>query len=227
MVVLWREVYDDSRQILRETWRLAKAVKWWWLLVVVLLAAAVIGLYPHDPALHRMITDDRPDRLVAISNKFRRWGDFRDTVTITLLVWLAGKIARRRAWRTAAIACFLAACLSGITVNMVRFTAGRPRPTVGLQDGFYGPTFHYRMQSFPSGHSGTSTANAVALAMTLPPAGLPALFSAGGVVWACLYSRTHYVTDVLAGATVGITYGLLVGLATRRLLRARQAGAEA
>jgi membrane-associated phospholipid phosphatase len=211
------EILSDALGVLRDTWQVIKRIKWWILLLFLSLAAMTCALLPHDPALHRHITEDRLERLIKISNKYRRWGDFRDTVTITLVVFGVGLVARRRSWRTAAVACFLSASLAGLSVNAVRFTAGRPRPSANMPDGFYGPTFKYRMQSFPSGHAATSTGNAVALAIALPGAGVPVLvFSAAGVVWSSLYSRTHYVSDVSVGVAIGMFFGVIVGIVTRR-----------
>lgn len=218
---LLKEVRTDALQILKDSWSLLKRWKWWVALFCAVLAIVTMVLLPRDPELHRRITEDRRESLIKVSNKFRRWGDFRDTVTITLVLYAIGVVARRRSWRTAAVACFLSASLAGLTVNAVRVSAGRPRPTVDMPDGFYGPTFKYKMQSFPSGHAGTSTGNAVALAIALPGAGVPVLFSAAGVVWSCLYSRVHYVTDVTVGAGIGLLFGVIVGVVTRRLIRSR------
>ena len=222
MKLFLQEILNDARVILRDSWAALIRQKGWVLCFLVGVAVVTAFVLPHDPALHRRLTADRVEALVRISNKYRRWGDFRDTVVITAFVLAAGAVWRRRSWRTAAVACFLSACLAGLAVNAVRFTAGRPRPSAEMPDGFYGPTFKYRMQSFPSGHAATSTGNAVALAIALPGAGIPVLFlSASGVVWASVYSRTHYVTDVGVGAMVGVLFGVVVGIVTRRLNKQR------
>lgn len=211
------EAKKDASAILRGTWQVVKRRKWLLLAVYAALTVVVFGMWPYDRALHERITENRPETLVKISNKFRRWGDFRDTVTITLIVFTAGWIARRRAWRRAALAAFLAACIAGLLANVVRFTAGRPRPPENIPDRFYGPTMRYQMQSFPSGHSATSTANGIALLVALPAAGIAATMSAACVVWACLYSRVHYPTDVLAGGVTGVLFGVIVGKLARRM----------
>lgn len=218
---LLKEARADAMDILRGTWRCVKRWKWWIALFYAALAVATFAIMPHDRELYRRITEDREEALIKVSNKFRRWGDFRDTVTITLVIYAAGALARRRSWRTAAIACFLSASIAGLCINAIRFTSGRPRPSTDMPDGFYGPTFKYKMQSFPSGHAGTSTGNAVGLLIALPGAGVPVMLSAAGVVWSCLYSRVHYVTDVMVGAGTGLLFGVIVGLVARELIRSR------
>jgi len=214
-----KEALTDAKAILVDAWRLAKR-RWVWLvLIAIVVAGAVFVVYPHDRELYERITTDRVENLIKVSNKFRRWGDFRDTVTITLLVFAVGWVAKKRTWRTAAVGCFIAACVAGLMINAVRFTSGRPRPRTDMPDGFYGPTVDYEMQSFPSGHAGTSSGCGVSLAIALPAAGIFAFLSGAGVVWSCLYSGVHYVTDVLVGGTIGITMGILFGVVTRRRMK--------
>lgn len=212
---LFHQAKKDFVSLLRGTWREVKRRKWLLLAVYLALAVAVFLIRPYDREIHERMTNHRIERLVKIANKLRRWGDFRDTVIITVVVFTAGALARRRTWRRAALAAFTAACIAGLATNVVRFTAGRPRPPVNMPDRFYGPTVQYKMQSFPSGHAATSTANGVALLVALPAAGL----SAAGVVWACLYSRVHYLTDVLVGGMTGLVFGIIVGQIGRRINR--------
>jgi len=221
MSYLIKEILNNSRDVLRNTWGLLKRR---WLLLLTLFALAfgiTFALFPYDNGFYHRITDHRPENLVNISNMFRRWGDFRDVVTITLLVFLVGWIAKKRTWRTAAIGCFLAACMAGLLINGIRTSTGRPRPYTDMVDGFYGPTTQYKMMSFPSGNATTSSALATSLLIALPFAGIPALLSAVGVVCASVYSCTHHVSDVTAGMLTGIIIGLFVGLTTRRLMKVR------
>lgn len=221
----FQELVGDGRAILKGTWQVVRARR---LLLIALFAGvlAVAALvYPHDRVFYERMAEDRVEAWIRIANKLRRWGDFRDTVTMTVIVLVAGTLARRRSWRTAATGAFIGACIAGLMVNVVRFTAGRPRPTAGMEDGFYGPTFQYKMQSFPSGHSGTSLAFGTALTVALPGAGWIAFASGAGVVWACLYAKVHYVTDVFVGGCIGLIMGALVGIVTRRVMNETRAQA--
>ena len=55
------------------------------------------------------------------------------------------------------------------------------------------------------------------LLVAAPPLGVPAMVSAGGVVWSSLYNRHHYVTDVLCGSMIGVIFGIAGGTVFRRM----------
>ena len=57
--------------------------------------------------------------------------------------------------------------------------------------------------SVPSGHSASAAAFAVATAVECPPLAIPVGVLAGAVMFSRVYTGVHYVSDVLAGATLG------------------------
>jgi len=199
-----------------------------------LLALAVLGagaaflLWPYDQIVYRCLLEIRREPWIEVARFFREWGAFCDIVIITLSIFSAGCIWKKRNWRKLAVAFFLTACLAGIAVNMLRFTTGRPRPHEEVPDRFHGMAIYsrkyrpegtsiYDYQSFPSGHSGTALGGAAMLMVVAPPLGVPAMISAGGVVWSSVYNRKHYVTDVLCGSVIGIIFGIAGGAAFRRM----------
>ena len=216
-VYLHRVIVVETGLLFRETASLVRRRRrTWWLLIA---AGAVLSLacIPVDHAVMRWFKEIRTDRLYHVAGNLRRWGSFNDTLVFSFLIMVVGMVLGRRRWRRAALACFLAAALAGLSVNVVRFSAGRPRPKVEeVRDGFYGPTFEYRMQSFPSGHCCASYANATALAVAIPGLALPVFASATAVAWASLYQLSHYPTDVVFGGAWGVVFGLVFGLAARK-----------
>jgi undecaprenyl-diphosphatase len=72
--------------------------------------------------------------------------------------------------------------------------------------------------SFPSGHAATSFAAATILSLAFPRFA-PFLFVlAAAVAWSRVYVGVHYPLDILGGAVLGV----LVAIALRQLVRARQ-----
>lgn len=71
--------------------------------------------------------------------------------------------------------------------------------------------------SFPSGHSASAFAFAVAATRELPEAGSLLLSLAAGVAYSRVYLGVHYPSDVLAGAAFGAAAGAAARSAARKL----------
>jgi undecaprenyl-diphosphatase len=70
--------------------------------------------------------------------------------------------------------------------------------------------------SFPSGHSASAAAFAVAVGDVLPPLRLPLRAAAFVVGFSRVYTGVHYPSDVVVGATSGALLGRFVSRAVRR-----------
>ena len=71
--------------------------------------------------------------------------------------------------------------------------------------------------SFPSGHSASAAAFAVAVGDVLPALRRPLGAAAAIVAFSRVYTGVHYPGDVLVGATVGTLIGRLTSAVARRL----------
>ena len=124
----------------------------------------------------------------------------------------------RRRLPTGALAASLAAATAGITVAVVKAAVDRARPPVA--DPSLDPIGSIPASaSFPSGHSATAFATAVAVAVLYPRLRWPLLALAALVALSRVYLGMHYSTDVLAGSALGIAIGLAAGLTARRVSR--------
>jgi membrane-associated phospholipid phosphatase len=115
---------------------------------------------------------------------------------------------------------FAAIALSGLTVDLIKVLVGRARPYLWRDGGIYQfapPGWSSLYQSFPSGHSSTVVAAALATGLLVPAWRWPLLGFAGLLALTRLAVGAHYPSDLLAGAAVAV----VVTLALRRWCAAR------
>lgn len=119
--------------------------------------------------------------------------------------------------RRAAQRGLLALAFTSATVNgPFKLLFGRRRPA-----GLHRLKRLPRSSSFPSGHSASAFAFAVASSRELPPTGVLVLPLAAGVAYSRVYLGVHYPTDVVAGALFGAAAGMAARPAASRLGMAR------
>lgn len=146
-------------------------------------------------------------------------------VTIAIAVLLA--IFHRRHLQ-AALALLFSGVLGGTLYQILKWTVGRYRPVKG---GFQPFAFHpfpkgiiglWREQalSFPSGHATLAFASAICLSLLLPRLGWLFFLIATATAAERVIENAHYLSDVIAGAGLGVAVGWLV---TRTILSEKNA----
>jgi membrane-associated phospholipid phosphatase len=120
---------------------------------------------------------------------------------------------------------FYAVAISGLAADLLKYLFPRARPGIYLDGGSYGfhifPLLHgwdHGWNSFPSGHAATAFSAAAAFSILFPRF----RFLFYGVAALIAFSRVavaeHYVSDIIAGAFLGIlTTILLHNLFFRRI----------
>jgi membrane-associated phospholipid phosphatase len=160
-----------------------------------------------DPLIARDLHTGTSAGSLQLDRQFDRFGDATGTIPIIGGIALTGLITRNRALTRAAIRATESVVLADVLVQGSKYIVGRSRPYVdGDLDGYDFHAFGSTSPSFPSGHS----ANAFALASSLSDAigkkwatvGLFAI--ATGTAWARLSEQQHWLSDVVAGAVVGV-----------------------
>ncbi len=163
-----------------------------------------------------------PRALVAFGLVVTEFGRSEYMFAVSALIGLAAVAALRRghrAWRGSslrlvaerALYVFLAVALSGIVDQVLKHVIGRARPRLLRLDG----PFHFEplsivdvLASFPSGHTTSAFAAAVALGL-VRPAWRGRLLAAACLIGASrVLVGAHYPSDVVGGAALGTAVSL-------------------
>lgn len=123
------------------------------------------------------------------------------------------KTSRFRAGARNSLYVFFTLVSSGIAINLMKFVIGRQRPKAMFENEFYGfiPfNTHQAMNSFPSGHSQTIWALAMALTFIFPRFAPLCITVAAVIALSRVVLTVHFVSDIIAGAFVAIAAAVLL-----------------
>ena len=142
---------------------------------------------------------------------------------IPLAILFAWALARPRplwAWRFGFL--FIVVALSGLIDDIMKPIFGRARPELLFRDHLFGFTWHgahANLWSFPSGHSTTVAALALAACAIAPSYWSLYALAALLVMASRVILDMHYLSDVIAGCYIGIAVAwALMAAAQRRAL---------
>jgi membrane-associated phospholipid phosphatase len=113
--------------------------------------------------------------------------------------------------RSLFIFCSLSIC--GILIILIKWVAGRYRPVNLFNNDLFGFDYFgvgYELTSFPSGHAQTIFTLATALTLIFPRWGIPLFIVAAAVSISRIVLTSHYLSDVIAGAGIGILFTLAI-----------------
>ncbi len=108
---------------------------------------------------------------------------------------------------------FACVAVSGIVADIIKPILGRARPVTFVREGIYGfhPfTFHAAWNSMPSGHATTAFTIATILTFFRPRHQVLWFVGAAIIAVSRVMVNAHYLSDIFAGAAVGILTVLLI-----------------
>ena len=121
---------------------------------------------------------------------------------------------------------FGSVAISGITANIIKVLAGRPRPPLAIQSGIvsWEPlSWHmeFLWNSFPSGHATTGLCIAI-MGSALYPRLSPLLWTLGiGIAIARVILNVHYVSDVMVGSMIGAAVAIVIKQRVTSVMQSR------
>lgn len=159
---------------------------------------------------HAAALDDEemPGKAVA---GFAELGDQPPLVLLSVAVIAAGVVRKDERLARSGLRMLAAHSLSVAAKLIGKGVVDRTRPDDAVENGRYkleeGDSKDGQLRSMPSGHSAGSVAVAMAAGVDYPKLLLPAAAGAGAIMLAQLPSRNHFLSDVVAGAALGVLAG--------------------
>lgn len=115
---------------------------------------------------------------------------------------------RREHVQEVAMRCLGAYAIAGIAAQGFKHVLGRPRPRLIDDSSQWGPSFVGGFDAFPSGHTTCAFALAAVLSHYYPRWRIVFFVLACLVAAARVVRGSHWITDVVAGALLGIFLGV-------------------
>lgn len=170
-----------------------------------------------DVAVAKAAADYRENPLVRAAGAAAELADQPPLAIICALTIGAG-LARRDARLTrAGVRMAAAHALATLAKAMIKRSVDRTRPYVLAEGKAYrrgkGRTNEGPLNSFPSGHTASAVAVARVIAREYPGSAIAGSVVATGVAAVQIPSCHHYVTDIAAGALIGLAVEAIVDAA--------------
>jgi len=182
-------------------------IQWW---QGALVLGGLSGLMLLDNSTQRLTQRHRSDAGDDLASGVRRVGQPEVYGTITLGLLGAGIISGNHELTRAGGRLVATLFVAGATSTLAKLTFGRPRPSQSHDSDGYIP--FSGQEAMPSGHTTMAFALATALSddihRTWASVGLYTV--ATGVAWSRVNDNRHWLSDVAAGAVVGVTSAKLV-----------------
>lgn len=122
-------------------------------------------------------------------------------------------ILKNENWAMKMLFLVMAMSVSGLMNMLIKWIAGRNRPINLFNHGVFGFDFFktvYELNSFPSGHALIPFSLAAALSILFPRFGFLAFIPATAIALSRVVLTVHYMSDVIAGAVIGVLCTLAV-----------------
>jgi membrane-associated phospholipid phosphatase len=189
---------DLPFRVTRPQWR--ARVRGLAVVLLFLVTATVV-----DPRAARWVAGSKSHLLDLLVGVLNPLGDGVTLLVASVMLAVLCRALRRPRLHDAAWLAALAFAVSGIFEYTLKHLVGRPRPDAVLSGiVLLGPSFEPDIDSFPSGHATSVFSVATVFASFYPRLRWPLYGVAAAVALGRVYLQRHYVSDVVAGALIGV-----------------------
>lgn len=186
---------------------LAKQIQWWHGAVVLSGLSALMLL---DEPAQQFAQDNRSGRSNSVAGTFRHFGQPEVYVPVTLGLLGTGVIGGNAEITRSGARLATTLALVGAAAGIGKLALGRPRPSESVDADRYIP--FSGQEAMPSGHTAVAFAMATSLGddidRTWARVGLYTV--ATGVAWSRMNDNRHWMSDVAAGAVLGVVSAKVV-----------------
>ena len=191
-----------------------------WSLVIAGAALALMaaGFAQWDQPVLEAVRAGTGEGWRGLAGLLSRYGDFPFLLAGGIVALAVLLRARCKSWARIVTAMILAGVFAGLASNLIKLASGRVRPRVEhTEHGWYGPrhedrwvSLQHDFQGFPSSHAACAFGFFFPLFLSRRAAGVAGLAVAAAIAWSRVQLNAHHVSDVAAGAFLGVVAGWLV-----------------
>ena len=175
----------------------------WWEAAVAVGAIGAVSVF--DRPIDDWVQTRRSSHSDAVARVLRRGGEPALVFGVAGSLLAAGVISGHKDLERSGGRVLASVLTAGVTTVAIKRIVGRFRPPDARDQYVFKPFSSH--DAFPSGHTTVAFALAASLAEEIHRPWATALLyaGAGGTAWSRLNDHEHWLSDVLAGAAVGIT----------------------
>ena len=180
----------------------------WWEAAITVGTIGAVSVF--DRRVDHWVQDRRSSHSDAVARAFRVGGEPELVFGIPGAILAAGFISGHKDLQRSGGRVLASVITAGATTAAIKVIVGRVRPTDASDQYDFKP--FTQNDAFPSGHTTMAFALATSLAEEIHRPWATAILYAGasGTAWSRLNDHKHWLSDVLAGATIGITAGNVI-----------------
>ena len=189
---------------------------WIWLGAIVLGVLLVMIAFSIDAPVHVWQQKYVWKNITVLRRNVTHGTDWPTHLVAGLLLAAIAWWRGNKRWTHIFLAMLAAGALAGLSAYALKVTTGRMRPSVKIEKVMGHRSSKQNYQAFPSGHTAVTTGFFAVLFFASWRIGLLCLPIPLFVAFSRIFLGAHYLSDVVAGAVLGILSAMLI---TRLMLR--------